>query len=207
VLESDFATIPYTVFVRGLTADGTQVSWEAAPPNVMVWTIWQVPIFADTFGGIIATVAEPSDPYTITGLARFAAPDGQLPWMYQSPWTITSRAQAPDGTVYLIESTQSPEGVDTFARVVGLDGETGAVKFRKPLPASDFSIIHPHPKCQTGQTEHTTQSQWAPPWWWAKTGLHTSQWASVSRPRILRVVMLTTRWCPTGNTLLLGSER
>ncbi len=105
--------------VRALRHDGTQV-WSA--------TVEGTPMFGDIFGGLVLRDTE------WRSLTRLGGSEESAPWRYESIGYLDERpAQAADGTIYQIEYTESD---NPQSYVVGLDGLTGTVKFRVPLPAS-----------------------------------------------------------------------
>jgi hypothetical protein len=102
------------------------------------------PQASDAFGGFLYVEHEPGQPFSSSALRRVGG-GGVVPWTYHSrSGYIGSAAAAPDGTVYLTEYRYSPSSqlptnnnpeparVDTY--IVGLDGQTGAVRFRRSLP-------------------------------------------------------------------------
>jgi hypothetical protein len=125
--------------VRALTASG-ESRWTASAPGA--------PVYGDSFGGIVAELRDESgDP---RGLVRFAGPAGALPWRYESPGYISAGAQAPDGTIYTIELIRpagSPGWFQGDMSVVVIDGQTGRVRARIPVPRNvqvrDVSSVYP----------------------------------------------------------------
>jgi hypothetical protein len=120
--------------VRALTEYG-QSLWTAAAPGV--------PIMGDSFGGIIAELRDESG--SSRGLARFAGPTGALPWRYESEGSLKDPAQAPDGTIYAIESWLAGTGINGHyildKYVVVIDGGTGHLRARIALPRDTYSCI------------------------------------------------------------------
>ena len=109
---------PYVV--RALRSDGTMLFTENAPGK---------PVMGDVFGGVVAMLPNYS------GLARFAGPTTAKPWWYESEGSIGAPAQAPDGTIFFSEIvTRTDDYWNTY--VVGLNGNTGTMKFRIQLPTS-----------------------------------------------------------------------
>jgi len=125
--------------VRALTASG-ESRWTATAPGT--------PVYGDSFGGIVAELRDESgDP---RGLVRFAGPASALPWRYESPGYISAGAQAPDGTIYTIELIRPAGSPGWFLgdkSVVVIDGQTGRVRSRIPVPSnvqvSDVSSVYP----------------------------------------------------------------
>lgn len=123
--------------VKALRADGVQLWAEAAPGT---------PLFGDTFGGIVVQLTPASS--GSGGLFRMGGPEGAAPWTYRSqtnpaaPQFDSLRAgvaQGPDGTIYFVEDLlTTPLGNDD-GYLVGLDGNTGQVKFRAQLPGSTWT--------------------------------------------------------------------
>jgi hypothetical protein len=121
--------------VRATRFDGSQV-WTASMPGQ--------PVFGDAFGGLVAVEYTSSSAPT-SAVVRLGDSSSALPWRYESAGSIWAEggsgvAQGPDGTVYLTESvsgSRSPTGqLNQAAFLVALDGVTGALKFRLPLPSS-----------------------------------------------------------------------
>lgn len=114
--------------VRG--ADGAPLWSEAVAER---------PQAADAFGGFLERSIIAASPFSV-GVLRRIGGGGVAPWTYVSPGGIGSAAAGPDGTVYVTENVVSPSAqvlpnsyrVDSF--LVGLDGRTGAVRFRRALP-------------------------------------------------------------------------
>jgi len=113
--------------VNALSADGRHLWTEAAPGQ---------PVMADHAGALVAFTG------SSTGLARFAGPEEALPWRHKVAGTLlTLPSQASDGTIYVIDNqpATSPRGSATTDGVVlAIDGNTGALKYRYPLPRSRF---------------------------------------------------------------------
>ena len=124
--------------VQAAMGDGT-IRWREAVPGV--------PVFGDEEGGLVVALGSDDAPANyISGFARVAGPDAAVPWRYASPgWLATGWvaggfpaparpevAQGPDGTIYV---TELPD--ESWRKyLLGLDGATGQVKFRVPLPRS-----------------------------------------------------------------------
>lgn len=87
---------------------------------------------ADAYGGFLVQASVPSSgpSATVSSLRRIGG-GGIAPWEYVSAYFISDFAAAPDGAVYLAEYVLNGE-----AFIVGLDGKTGAVRFRVPMPLS-----------------------------------------------------------------------
>lgn len=127
--------------VRAARADGTLLWTEAVPG---------CPVFGDIDGGVVAMILS-DDEERIRGLARVAGPAGAPPWRYESPGQIEpteafrspapaggtyghyrpASAQAPDGTIYVVEFLQSD---DRESRIVAIDGTTGLLRAAAYLP-------------------------------------------------------------------------
>lgn len=135
-VDAASATGPHTV--RSLTADGRLVRTE---------TTAVTPLFGDAHGGLIGLSAD------ATTLARLATPGTQLPWAYRTPSgplaggnSLYGPAQSPDGTVHVIEYRATTAagapggGYNSEADVVGLNGLSGTVAFRAPLPATTWTV-------------------------------------------------------------------
>ena len=93
-------------------------------------------VMADVGGGVI--VEEPQgdeDGYVRTTLARWPTVPGEAPWRHTAVVDPARLAQAPDGTLWYLEGTVPGAGTAGRA-LVGLDGQTGTVRRRVPLPAS-----------------------------------------------------------------------
>ena len=119
------------ITVRAVTASG-EVAWMAAAPGP--------PLMGDSFGGIVAGVSDDptwDDADYYLGYARFAGPVGAAPWRYESPWIVGRPAQAPDGTIYAIETLpggHDQEGHTIYDKhVLVLNGSTGQLIARIPL--------------------------------------------------------------------------
>lgn len=117
-------------------------------------TLWSETVgdrpWPDAFGGFLVKVAGAPTAVpnvSATNLRRVGG-GGVAPWEYASPLAIDSVAAAPDGTVYLTEfawadaippSPRFPDGGYGYAGfIVVLDGRTGTVRARVPLPTSSW---------------------------------------------------------------------
>jgi alpha-tubulin suppressor-like RCC1 family protein len=120
----------YTIL--GVTSDGA-VLWSAAAPGH--------PVFADTFGGVVTLVVRDEGTwYSIWGLARLGGPSSAPPWRFEPEGglygTTVQPAQAPDGTIYVIERGADSSNAELF--LTALDGQTGQARARTPLPQGVF---------------------------------------------------------------------
>jgi hypothetical protein len=115
------------IAVRALGSDGVELWTEAAPGT---------PIFGDVYGGLVGGVLHEWGGWS--SLKRFAGPAGASPWHYESRSFVQEPAQGSDGTIFVVERVLNiQDGVyvdDTESVLLGLDGNTGATKFRYPLP-------------------------------------------------------------------------
>jgi len=124
-VEADSAT-DRIFTVRGVGPTGDQ-RWTTVAPGE--------PIFGDAFGGLVSSLMNSGGERI--GFARSSGPSGTLPWRYQSPGLVSLAAQGPDGTIFAREDmvNRRPNGsiiLDAF--VLALDGNTGRVKLRLPVP-------------------------------------------------------------------------
>ncbi len=128
--------------VRALRADGTQLSTE---------TISGQPLVGDSFGGVLALVTPAGGGSYGLGITRIGGPPEASPWRYDAPIGPVQDyaairpgvAQAPDGTIYFVEDRLTAPvagGYNGEGYLVGLDGHSGAVKFRIPLPLSTWTF-------------------------------------------------------------------
>ncbi|MGE3177677.1 MAG: hypothetical protein AB7O32_09420 [Vicinamibacterales bacterium] len=109
--------------LRALRVDGTTLWTEHVPSGYD--PSYGTPV-GDVDGGVLLPLGE-------TAVVRVGGEAGVLPWRYASPGTLNpALAQSPDGTIYLAESVGTPSNLVGY--VVALDGRTGAVKFRTPVP-------------------------------------------------------------------------
>jgi alpha-tubulin suppressor-like RCC1 family protein len=141
IVESAGSGSAASYAVQGIRGGDGTVLWRESAPGA--------PTLADEDGGLIATLGAWPDQ---VGLARFAGPAGVSPWRYMSIGRIGANyldgvaparseiAQASDGTLFFVElpgnqslSYATPVG-EWDKYLIGLDGSTGAVKFRVPLP-------------------------------------------------------------------------
>lgn len=129
--------------VRGVSALGRAQSVIAAPGY---------PLMGDSFGGLVSytggnsgsSLYGPDNRYT--GFARFAGPPNAAPWRYESLDSIGTPAQAPDGTIYVLEKFRvGTNGFQQLAiietQLVALDGATGLVKSRYTLDRERRNLI------------------------------------------------------------------
>lgn len=115
-------------------------------------TLWshhvpQPPFAADPFAGYFYVT---HDAHSRTTLHRRGA-GGVPPWDYASSGGISGVASAPDGTVYLMEDVTTPSGliptnsyptsVRSDSYIVGLEGQTGAVRFRLGVPYQSSAFL------------------------------------------------------------------
>ena len=124
------------VTVRGLDADG-QERWRQHIAEV----IYEMS-FADPHGGVILVLDVPAGTTTVRRLDGTA---GAEDWRYDSPGQVPFRCPQcpsahgirPDGTILLVEkrSHRKDPGI-TALDLIGLDGATGKVTSRLPLPTS-----------------------------------------------------------------------
>ena len=134
--------------VRGVRgADGATLSTQMVDQsNVVNWSNFRSPV-ADAFGGLLVKsrggVVLPYPELAATTLRRIGGGD-VAPWEYVSTLDIGSVASAPDGTVFFVEygigerfsgGSRFPDGgYNGVSSIVALDGRTGYVKFRMPIP-------------------------------------------------------------------------
>ena len=106
-----------TFYLRGLVGEGTQASLEASPG---------LPLFTDVYGGVVVT--------TGSGLARLGGSASLAPWRYDfQGYMYSAAAQGSDGTIYLVEADENGQRY-----ILGIDGATGAAKFRQPVAQSSW---------------------------------------------------------------------
>lgn len=126
----------------------------------------------DAFGGLLVKSASgfvQEYPEVPAGALRRIGNDVVPPWEYVSEASIGSVASAPDGTVYLIEygigSRATPRPSSTYPTyngesfIVGLDGRTGQVKFRVPMPTGRFVVSERtnRPDPQQNEDDHRVE--------------------------------------------------
>jgi hypothetical protein len=146
------------LIVRALTSDGRQlwrkaVNLSGAPPEGEMAAAsattteattqqWFVKGVGDTSGGLML---QTEDDYGVNShILRFDGASGEVSWQYVSTgWLYWDWALHPDGTMfvgeiadptYFLGGTPTPEAYEVD--VLALDGTTGAVKSRVPLPPS-----------------------------------------------------------------------
>jgi hypothetical protein len=149
--------------LRALDSDGTE-RWSQAAPGL--------PLFADAFGGAVAAIGTeetpdydiewidyidgvPGDPPAVRSISRFGGPTNATPWRYDSAgWLQSGIAQAPDGTIYAVERIREQIGSSRVyhASILALDGQTGDVVQRIPIPDSPL-VFHSTPGCEAGTPE------------------------------------------------------
>ena len=125
--------------LHGVFADGTPGS---------VWTVstdsssFVYPSLADRHGGAILDISSWSNGFQQAFVRIPGTADGR-PWR-DDPSASGSNlvGQSPEGTVYLIE----PTDYGYSAQIVGLDGETGDVRFRYTPPGTNYRAYH-HQEC------------------------------------------------------------
>jgi hypothetical protein len=94
-----------------------------------------VDFMGEEFGGVLLKVDGAMPP--TSAIVRVGRPSEGRLWRYESVGRITKGfAQGWDATVYFVEVM--PDG---FQQFVGLDGATGSVKFRWPIPRSTISQL------------------------------------------------------------------
>ena len=110
--------------LRAVTAEG-EVLWQQHSPGP--------PLMGDSFGGVISGVyADGSWDYR--AYVRLGHAGGVTPWRYDSPGTLGRPAQAPDGTIYAIETIRSSQIQNVWDKhAVVMDGRTGRVLTRRLL--------------------------------------------------------------------------
>jgi hypothetical protein len=127
VLEQDASAAN---FIRGVTAEGTQLWAEA----ISIDLTSSPAVFADAFGGLVISVSGLGSGGG-AGLARVAGPSSAPSWRYESPATyVVAAAQAPDGTIYAHEVTVRDDHGNYDMAIVAIDGSNGLARFRVPLP-------------------------------------------------------------------------
>jgi len=124
--------------VLGANDDGTALVARAVNTDgEELWTepLRSWPIFSDSFGGLVSLIFNFSS-YAFDGLARVGGATGGASWEYHSSGTIqyNAWAQAPGGTIYLLEHSNVSIGWQETVSLVALDGRTGSVKSRAMLP-------------------------------------------------------------------------
>ncbi len=126
--------------VRGLTVDGTELWTSTLPIGPQEWL--DSPL-ADPYGGMVALVRDLST-FQVRGIIRAGWSDGLTSWRRDLPEGFdASIMQASDGTLYVsegsIEFNEFDEEVPTIYTVrhdiVGMDTNSGAVRFRMRLPS------------------------------------------------------------------------
>jgi hypothetical protein len=141
--------------VRALTIDGRQ-SWRAslgtgasaaasasdAPAQAaasMSGSLYLQNTYPDSFGGILVSFYDYEGPRSL--VVRLDGATGAQSWQYSSPGNLSPDwAIHPDGTIYSVEFTSSGSSPNTA--VVAIDGHTGAVRFRVPLPTSQYAYLN-----------------------------------------------------------------
>jgi hypothetical protein len=100
-----------------------------------------IPLMGDTFGGLIAVVEQPKNYCNFpehlvdkcyTALVRLGGLSGTASWRYESRGYLDRPAQAPDGTIYVVEHTRYA-AIDRDKSVVIINGATGEVIRRVAL--------------------------------------------------------------------------
>lgn len=124
--------VPETL--RAFAADGTELWREALPGRVYPWYLGGAP-FGDHQGAVVVPLV--GDDSGVHALARVGVEGDVLPWRHEiQGFLVGSPAQAPDGTIYYTEVVSGSDPLKYDGFVVGVDGATGAVKFRVSLPSS-----------------------------------------------------------------------
>ena len=108
--------------LRGVRADGTPLSAWAVPAGAQM-------VLADRDGGVVVETGTPGAAlWHMRGLLRLPGGATEAPWRYQPEDSqVFVAGQAPDGTIYVHEQANDIWATTTL---VGLDGQTGQVKFR-----------------------------------------------------------------------------
>lgn len=134
VIESSASTFE-PQFIRAVRADGTTLWAENLPGVVHPWV---APPFGDVYGAVVAPVLDGN----VVAFARFGGEDGVAPWRHDvQGYVVGQRAvQASDGTIYYVEEVAGT-GPSWDGFIVGLDGATGAPKFRVPIPNQEYREI------------------------------------------------------------------
>ena len=105
-----------TALLRAVTTDG-EVLWQQHSPGI--------PLMGDSFGGVVAGVVD--EFFDTRAYAR--GPRQHSTVAYDSDGTLSQPAQAPDGTLYAIESrfgSINPDGQEVFDKyALVIDGATG----------------------------------------------------------------------------------
>ena len=114
--------------LQGVFLDGTLATpWDVSPRQPGSSDVWLA--LADRAGGVVLGTQDWST--GTGGLVRIPGTPGALPWRYDPPTADSAVVgQSPDGTIYLLEHAGQSW------QVVGLDGDTGAVKFRYMPPGT-----------------------------------------------------------------------
>jgi len=129
--------IKQRVTVRGLDADGHE-RWRQYIADLAYEMS-----FADPHGGLILVLLD--EPAGTTTVRRLDGTAGAEDWRYDSPGQVPSRcpqcpsphAIRPDGTILLVEKMiDRKDWVITAFDLIGLDGASGKVTSRLPLPTS-----------------------------------------------------------------------
>jgi hypothetical protein len=125
------------VTVRGLDADG-QEQWRQHIDDVVY-----AMSMADPQGGVILVLDVPAS--GTSSVRRLDGIQGAERWRYDSQGQVPSRCPQcpsahgirPDGTILLVEKMTRPKDLGIAALdLIGLDGATGKVTSRLPLPTS-----------------------------------------------------------------------
>lgn len=131
------------MIVRGVSAEGRAQSVVAA-------SAW--PLMGDSFGALVGHTGGNAfsslygSDNRYQGFARFAGPASAVPWRYESLDSIGTPAQAPDGTIYVLEKFRV--GTNVFqqlaiieTQLLAIDGATGVVKRRYTLDRERRNVI------------------------------------------------------------------
>ncbi len=121
--------------LQGVFLDGTLATpWDVSPSQPGTSDVWLT--LADRAGGVVLGTQDWST--GTGGLVRIPGTPDAVPWRYDSPASAsTVVGQSPDGTIYLLEY------VGQSWEVVGLDGDTGAVRFRHtPAGTSHYALYN-----------------------------------------------------------------
>lgn len=149
LVESDSSG---TRTLRALRADGSTL-WTEPMPGTWSSSAHTF-LVGDIYGAVLAPVVSEVTGL-IGGLQRLGVSGAALPWHYQAQGVIReiysvagarvgNIAQGPDGTVYFVEDVEVVNSSVTWhtdSFLVGLDGTSGAVKFRLPVPLTTHEDV------------------------------------------------------------------
>jgi hypothetical protein len=122
------------VVAKALSSDGELLWAESAPlsDNDLV-----MQVAGDAEGGLLMTSVDLTT--GLNSITRFAGPVDTVPWRYASPGYVYDLTQSIDGTMRTFEGQDVGSDwhfAQNSSRVIGLDGTSGRVQFRIPLPTS-----------------------------------------------------------------------